>query len=89
MRRPAWLAGTLIAVAVLAALGAVVFIPFLLHPSLSNADLSGVTDVKERITLLQAQPEGFDPGGEPEADSFTWIVKGRGQGTASSACMIT
>jgi hypothetical protein len=58
MRRPPnWLAGTLVAVAVLLAFGALIFIPLLLHPDLSSAELRGVPDVQTRITLRQAQAQ--------------------------------
>jgi uncharacterized protein YjbI with pentapeptide repeats len=52
---PNWRAGILVALAVLFAFGALIFIPLLLHPNLSGADLRGVPDVQTRITLQQAQ----------------------------------
>lgn len=74
MRRSDWLVGTLIAVAVLAALGTVVFIPFLLHPSLSNADLSGVADAQERITLQQAQAKLQDDARSTILQGFAGLI---------------
>ncbi|MFC6018847.1 pentapeptide repeat-containing protein [Plantactinospora solaniradicis] len=58
MRRPSpWLAGTLLAVAFLFAFSALVVIPLVLHPNLSNAELRGVADAQTRITLQQAQAQ--------------------------------
>jgi hypothetical protein len=53
-RRTAWLA--VLAFASLLAVG-VVFLPWLLYPPLSSAQLQGVPTVKERIELQQAQAE--------------------------------
>lgn len=56
MRRPPyWLTGILLTVAVLAMLASVVFIPLLLHPTLSDAELRGVSDVQQRVALQQEQ----------------------------------
>ncbi|MEU7803938.1 pentapeptide repeat-containing protein [Micromonospora arborensis] len=58
MRRPSpWLAATLLAVAVLLSISALIFIPLVLHPNLSNAQLRGVPDAQTRITLQQAQAQ--------------------------------
>jgi uncharacterized protein YjbI with pentapeptide repeats len=58
MRRlPYWLAGALAAAAILLAFTALIFVPLLLHPNLSNADLRGVPDAQTRITLQQAQAQ--------------------------------
>jgi len=58
MRRPpTWLAGTLIAVAVLLAFAALIFVPLLLHPDLSGADLRGVPEAETRVAMRQAQAE--------------------------------
>jgi len=58
MRRPPYrLAGTLVAVAALLAFGALIFVPLLLHPNLSNAELGAVPDARTRITLQQAQAQ--------------------------------
>jgi hypothetical protein len=54
MKRP-WLAGCLVAIAALAALGSLLFVPRLLYPPLTSSDLGGVSDATERITLQQAQ----------------------------------
>jgi uncharacterized protein YjbI with pentapeptide repeats len=56
-RSPYRLAGTLVAVAVLLAFGALIFVPLLLHPNLSNAELGAVPDARTRITLQQAQAQ--------------------------------
>jgi len=56
-RLPYWFAGTLAAAAVLLAFIALIFIPLLLHPNLSNAELRGVADAQTRITLQQAQAQ--------------------------------
>ncbi|MEJ3746838.1 pentapeptide repeat-containing protein [Actinomycetes bacterium KLBMP 9797] len=58
MRRPPNLiGGVLLAIAVLLAFCAVMFMPLLLHPNLSNADLRGITDAQTRVTLRQAQAQ--------------------------------
>jgi hypothetical protein len=58
MRRlPYWRAGALAAAAVLLAFIALILVPLLLHPNLSNADLRGVPDAQTRITLQQAQAQ--------------------------------
>jgi uncharacterized protein YjbI with pentapeptide repeats len=58
MRRPPfWVAVTLAAAGVLLALSALIFIPLLLHPNLSNAQLHGVSDAQTRITLQQTQAQ--------------------------------
>jgi hypothetical protein len=56
MRRPPdWVLGTSLAVAGVVVLAILVFVPGQLHPSLSNADLAGIEDAEQRITLQQAQ----------------------------------
>jgi hypothetical protein len=52
---PYWLRATLLSAAAAAVLVSVLFLPLLLHPKLTNADLSGVADAEKRITLQQAQ----------------------------------
>jgi hypothetical protein len=56
MRKPPyWLRASLLSAAVAAALVSVLYLPLLLHPKLTKADLSGVVDAEKRITLQQAQ----------------------------------
>jgi hypothetical protein len=56
-RMPIWLAGTLVAGAVLLASSVLLFVPLLLHPHLSGAELRGVPDAQTRITLRQARAQ--------------------------------
>jgi hypothetical protein len=53
-RPPTWLTIVLLTVAVLAMLTSVIFIPLRLHPTLSDAEFSGVADDR-RVELQQAQ----------------------------------
>jgi hypothetical protein len=56
-RMPYWLAGTLVAVPVLFAFGVLIFVPLLLYPNLSSAELRGIPDAQTRITMQQAQAQ--------------------------------
>jgi len=58
MRRPPyWLAGVLLAAAVLVAFAILVFVPVLLHPDLPAADLEGLPDAEARIAARQSQAQ--------------------------------
>ena len=58
MRRPPyWLAGLLLAAAVLVAFAILIFVPVLLHPDLSAADLRDLPDAEARVAARQAQAQ--------------------------------